>query len=84
MSLYIMEDTQNLGGQRMASVVRNLKHYIHLNKLVEGLEYRVYKSEAKFREGFDFTLYTATNGKLKKSNAQPIADLNRFFSGGAL
>ena len=63
----------------MASVVRTLKHYIHLNNLVEGLEYRVYKSEAKFREGFDFTLYTATNGKLKKSNGQPVPELNRLL-----
>tara|TARA_B110001450_G_scaffold105966_1_gene100314 strand:+ start:186 stop:461 length:276 start_codon:yes stop_codon:yes gene_type:complete len=79
MSLYIMEDDQNYGGQRMASVVKSLKHYLHQNKLVEGREYRVYKSEAKFREGYDFTLYTATNDKLKKSNGQPVPELNRLL-----
>lgn len=48
----------------------------------EGTEYSVYRSKAAFREGFDFTNYELRNGKLKKSNAQPIVELNRLLLGG--
>jgi hypothetical protein len=48
----------------------------------DGTEYSVYRSKAAFREGFDFTNYELRNGKLKKSNAQPIVELNRLLLGG--
>jgi len=48
----------------------------------DGTEYSVYRSKAAFREGFDFTRYELRNGKLKKSNAQPIVELNRLLLGG--
>jgi hypothetical protein len=48
----------------------------------DGTEYSVYRSKAAFREGFDFINYELRNGKLKKSNAQPIVELNRLLLGG--
>ena len=48
----------------------------------DGTEYSVYRSKAAYREGFDFTSYELRGGKLKKSNAQPIVELNRLLLGG--
>ena len=48
----------------------------------DGTKYSVYRSKAAFREGFDFINYELRNGKLKKSNAQPIVELNRLLLGG--
>ena len=48
----------------------------------DGTKYYIFRSKAAYREGFDFTSYELRNGKLKKSNAQPIVELNRLLLGG--
>ena len=48
----------------------------------DGTKYQVYRTKAAFQEGFDFTYYELRDGKLKKSNAQPIVELNRLLLGG--
>ena len=48
----------------------------------DGTKYQVYRTKAAFQAGFDFTYYELRDGKLKKSNAQPIVELNRLLLGG--
>lgn len=84
MSLYIQEDYGNNRG--IATRSKSLKEFVarYLSYYDEGMEFRVYKSQAAWRDGFDYVSYYNEGGKLKKSNEQPIADLNRFFAGGLL
>ena len=70
----------NMGTMRIASQAKSLKAWATQNPSTEeGTEMRVYGSTKKFREGFDYTLYTFTDGKLKKSNGQPVVELSRMF-----
>ena len=81
MSLYIMAERAAYERARFADVCKSLKHFTaNTPSLKEGEEYRVYKSQAAFKEGFDFIQYEVRGGKLKKSDAQPIPELNRLFS----
>lgn len=48
----------------------------------DGTEYQVFRSKAALQDGFDFTNYELRDGKLKKSNAQPVVFLNRLLLGG--
>ena len=73
---FIMKENQ-IG---LAQKTKSLAAYIKRNSLDEGDKVRVYKSKKAWRDGFDFAWYDFINGKLKKSAAQPIANINRMWS----
>ena len=76
----IVSQDNNMGTMQIGSQAKSLKAWSTINPdTAEGSEVRVYKSIKNFREGFDYTLYTFTNGKLKKSNGQPVVELSRMF-----
>ena len=73
---FIMKEKQ-LG---MAQKTKSLAAYTNRNSLDEGDKVRVYKSKKAWLDGFDFIWYDFINGKLNKSAAQPIANINRMWS----
>jgi len=78
--MYLFTQDSNMGSMRIASQAKSLKAWATQNPSTEeGTEMAVYGSQKKFREGFDYTLYTFTDGKLKKSNGQPVVELSRMF-----
>ena len=80
--MYLFSQDINDGSVRIADQAKTLKAWATRNPDTdEGSEVRVYKSVKNFREGFNYTLYTFTNGKLKKSNGQPVVELSRMFFG---
>lgn len=79
MSLIICEE-----GFGIATHAKSLKAFMDRHSFSDGHEFRVYKSQAAFRDGFDYVSYYSEGGKLKKSNAQPIPEINREFAGWML
>ena len=78
--MYLFSQDNNDGRMRIADQAKSLKAWSIRNpNTEEGSKVRVYKSIKNFREGFNYTLYTFANGKLKKSNGQPVVELSRMF-----
>jgi len=78
--MYLFSPDSDMGTMRIAEQAKSLKAWAAKHPSTnDGTEMRVYRSTKKFREGFDYTLYTFSDGKLKKSNGQPVVELNRLF-----
>jgi hypothetical protein len=76
MKYYIVEEHQTF-----ARVVQTLGKFAakqaQLSK--DGTRYKVYRTKAAFKDGFEYTSYELIGGKLKKTKSQPIAYLNRLL-----
>ena len=67
-------------GSPFAYRVKTLSEFTSRKTSEDTGEYRVYKNKSAYEQRFDFTLYDLIGGKLKKSNAQPVAVINRWLS----